>query len=106
MKSEKLNPYIIAYDITSDKTRRYIVKALQEAGLYRIQKSVFLGATTQTQINELEALFEFFIAQDQSPSDNYIIIPVNKETLSKMKFITEQEIDLDFYTGKKIVIFI
>ena len=31
------------YDITDDRTRRELIKIAQRHGLYRVQKSVFLG---------------------------------------------------------------
>ncbi len=41
------------YDITSDKARRKIAKACKKAGLYRVQKSVFLGSIEPNDLDEL-----------------------------------------------------
>jgi len=43
----------VIYDITKNKIRRKVIKATEEAGLYRVQKSVFLGATNRTQLDEM-----------------------------------------------------
>lgn len=41
------------YDITNDRVRRRIVKACENLGLYRVQKSVFLGDVDKNSIDEL-----------------------------------------------------
>ena len=103
-----MRPYLILYDISNDKQRNKIAKEMKKRGLHRIQKSVFLGATPPDLINELEELFEIFISwEEASPHDSYIIIPLNENNLTGLKVILkEPEFDLDFYLGKKIVVFI
>lgn len=41
------------YDITSDKTRRKIIKVAETKGLYRVQKSVFLGNIESNVLDEI-----------------------------------------------------
>jgi len=43
----------VIYDIVSDKIRRHVIKILKKAGLYRVQKSVFLGTVERNRIDEL-----------------------------------------------------
>ncbi len=46
--------YLVAYDISSARTRRYAVKWCKQAGLRRMQKSVFVGKGLPELIHELE----------------------------------------------------
>jgi len=41
------------YDITSDKARTKIAKLAKKCGLYRVQKSVFLGQVDSSRIDEV-----------------------------------------------------
>lgn len=41
------------YDISDDKKRRRIVKICENLGLYRVQKSVFLGDINKNSLDEL-----------------------------------------------------
>ncbi len=41
------------YDITNNKVRRKIVKICKNIGLYRVQKSVFLGDINKNSLDEL-----------------------------------------------------
>ncbi len=43
----------VIYDIVKNKTRTRISKMCEEAGIYRVQKSVFLGDLNNAQIKEL-----------------------------------------------------
>ena len=41
------------YDISDDKVRNNIVKIAREYGLYRVQKSVFLGNVNKNKMDEI-----------------------------------------------------
>jgi len=41
------------YDISDDKVRNNIVKIAREYGLYRVQKSVFLGNVNKKKMDEI-----------------------------------------------------
>ena len=43
----------VIYDIVKNSSRTKIAKACEEAGIYRVQKSVFLGELNNAQIKEL-----------------------------------------------------
>ncbi|MBI5014909.1 MAG: CRISPR-associated endonuclease Cas2 [Deltaproteobacteria bacterium] len=43
----------IIYDISVDKKRGRVAKLCKEAGLYRVQKSVFLGTIERNRLDEL-----------------------------------------------------
>ena len=43
----------VLYDIAADRPRSKAAKACLQSGLYRVQKSVFLGTLADTQLDEL-----------------------------------------------------
>jgi len=43
----------IIYDITEDKPRNKVAKLLKKSGLFRVQKSVFLGKLNSSRFDEL-----------------------------------------------------
>ncbi|MDD4157621.1 MAG: CRISPR-associated endonuclease Cas2 [Candidatus Cloacimonetes bacterium] len=48
----------VIYDIPKDKIRNKVAKLCLEAGIYRVQKSVFLGDLNSTQLKELKISIE------------------------------------------------
>ncbi|MCB0522490.1 MAG: CRISPR-associated endonuclease Cas2 [Lewinellaceae bacterium] len=45
--------YLVCYDISSNRTRRIAIKYCKLAGLVRVQRSVFTGASTHLRIQEI-----------------------------------------------------
>ncbi len=72
MKSDESLTWVL-YDISDNKSRRRVVKACQEAGLYRIQKSVFLGTVKHNRLDELSMRIEDHIDLE---SDRVYIFPM------------------------------
>ena len=48
----------VLYDIVENRTRTKIAKLCKEAGLYRVQKSVFLGTIERNRLDELRLEIE------------------------------------------------
>ena len=44
----------VIYDITSNKIRNNVIRKCKNVGLYRVQKSVFLGDLEDNKFDELE----------------------------------------------------
>ena len=83
------------YDISDDKVRNNIVKIAREYGLYRVQKSVFLGNIEKDEVDEI--IVETKKAIDLR-EDSVYIFPVcesdyKKATLLGLSF--EQDIVKD-----------
>jgi len=70
------------YDITSDKARRKIVKACKKAGLYRVQKSVFLG---NIEPNDLDELYLFSSEQINPKTDSVYIFQMTEKNFKATK---------------------
>ena len=100
-----MKTYLILYDITNNKSRNLVVKQLKRAGFYRIQKSVFMGATTTNNLQDLRELFDSLLQKEDAEFDTYVILPLNELSLKQIQFFN-MKIDLDMITGQKIVIFV
>lgn len=66
----------IVYDIEKNSSRTKIAKACQKAGIYRVQKSVFLGELNNAQRKELSSKIESLI---DTETDSVYIFPMNRE---------------------------
>jgi CRISPR-associated protein Cas2 len=68
----------ILYDIEKDKTRSKVAKLCKQAGLYRVQFSVFLGTLDQNAKDTLQLQIEALIDAEQ---DSVYIFPMSKSEL-------------------------
>ncbi len=63
----------VIYDIADDKIRFKMAKACKNKGLYRVQKSAFLGTLNRNQIDELRLVGKEIINQEK---DSVYIFPM------------------------------
>jgi len=63
----------VIYDIVDNKVRTRIARACINKGLYRVQKSAFLGMLNRNQIDELRMIFEDLIDKGK---DSVYIFPM------------------------------
>ena len=68
----------VLYDISNDRARTRVARLCKQAGLYRVQYSVFLGTLDAHQKDELELQIEEWIDPDQ---DKVYIFPMSKQEL-------------------------
>lgn len=83
MKSGEQLVWII-YDIVEDKKRNRIAKACKNKGLYRVQKSAFLGTLNKNQIDELKIICDDIIDEEV---DSVYIFPMCEEDFKKVKLL-------------------
>ncbi len=76
--------YCVAYDITCNKIRRQVIKWCKQAGLRRVQKSVFAGPVPPPQLAEL---MQHFKSISFLPSDKISLIPLDKNALKGIAFL-------------------
>ncbi len=74
----------IIYDISADKARSRVAKACKNKGLYRVQKSAFLGTLNRNQIDELRIICEDLIDADV---DSVYIFPMCEDDFKKVKLL-------------------
>lgn len=70
----------VLYDIKDDKVRNTVAKYCKQAGLYRVQYSVFLGSLDTNQKDTLELRIEEEIDIEE---DSVYIFPMNKMELQQ-----------------------
>jgi CRISPR-associated protein Cas2 len=100
-----MNVWVI-YDIESscngDRRRRKIIKGIEAFGLYRVQKSVFLGELEKNRLDELVLFSEEFIDPEK---DSVYIFPMCKEDFDAVKIIGKG-FDQDLVSGRMRSLFI
>lgn len=92
----------IIYDIKDDKKRTRIAKACKNKGLYRVQKSAFLGTLNRNQIDELKIMCEDIINPDE---DSIYIFPMCEDDFRKVKLLG-QAFDKKLVTDEVKALFI
>jgi CRISPR-associated protein Cas2 len=70
----------VLYDIENDKARTKVAKICKQAGLYRVQFSVFLGTLDKSRKDTLQLQIEELIDEE---SDSVYIFPMSKNELQE-----------------------
>lgn len=74
--------FIITYDIQDNRTRQKVGETLLDAGLQRVQKSVFEGELTHIVLGKLQHQLKKFIGK----SDSILYYPLCGNCRQKMKY--------------------
>lgn len=74
----------VIYDIVKDKTRTRIAKTCKNKGLYRVQKSAFLGKLNRNQIDELKIMCNDIIDKEV---DSVYIFPMCEDDFRKVRLL-------------------
>jgi len=74
----------VVYDIVEDKTRNKIARICLNKGLYRVQKSVFLGDLNANERDSLALECENAIDPD---IDSVYVFPMDNESFKKVKLL-------------------
>lgn len=74
----------VIYDIVETKVRTMIAKECKHKGLYRVQKSVFLGTLNRNQIDELGMVCDDLIDKNV---DSVYIFPMCEDDFKKVKLL-------------------
>lgn len=81
MKSTESLTWIL-YDIAENRSRGKVAKACKEAGLQRVQKSVFVGPIERNRLDELALRIEDLIDTDE---DKVYIFPMCEADFQKVR---------------------
>lgn len=68
----------VLYDIQKDRQRGKVAKICKKSGLYRVQKSVFLGSMDDNEKDGLELEIKELIDEE---TDSVYIFPMNRSEL-------------------------
>ena len=74
----------VIYDIVEDKTRNKVAKICLNKGLYRVQKSVFLGMMNANQRDSLSLECEVLIDPEV---DSVYVFPMDDASFKKVKLL-------------------
>jgi len=74
----------VMYDIKNDKVRTKVAKYCKQAGLYRVQYSVFLGSLEKNEKDSLELQITDIINED---IDSVYIFPMSKNELQQTSLL-------------------
>ncbi len=74
----------VIYDITEDKSRTKIAKICKGYGLYRVQKSAFLGNLNNNEIDELSLRCQDIMDEEV---DSIYVFPMGDEDFKKAKLL-------------------
>lgn len=74
----------VIYDIVDDKIRNKVAKICLNKGLYRVQKSVFLGTLNANQWDSLALECEMLINLDV---DSVYIFPMDDASFKRVKLL-------------------
>lgn len=74
----------VIYDIIKNKVRTRVAKACLSAGIYRVQKSVFLGDLNLNQIDQLGLKIEALVDLNK---DSVYIFPMCQDDFKKVKLL-------------------
>lgn len=92
----------IIYDISDDKIRNKIAKLCKDKGLYRVQKSAFLGTINKNQLDELSIVCDDIIDQE---TDSVYIFPMCRDDFRKV-ILLGQAFDKKLVTDEVKALFI
>jgi CRISPR-associated protein Cas2 len=74
----------VIYDIAKDRTRTKIAKRCLDFGLYRVQKSVFLGDIESNRVSEI-ILFSTELMNAET--DSVYVFPMCREDFDKVRIV-------------------
>jgi CRISPR-associated protein Cas2 len=86
----------VVYDITNDRLRTKAAKACLRIGLYRVQKSFFLGMLEANEMDELSLELESLIDEDR---DSVYLFPMCRPDFEKCCLLG-QAFDEDLVTDQ------
>ena len=86
----------VLYDIENDRSRTKVARYCKQAGLYRVQLSVFLGMLTKNEKDTLALKINPLINEDR---DKVYIFPMTKEEMGQ-SILLGQAFDRKLVTDK------
>ena len=72
----------VIYDISNDRTRERVARRCLDFGLYRVQKSVFLG---EVAANRVEEIVQFSLEVLEPESDSVYVFPMCRPDFERVR---------------------
>lgn len=92
----------VLYDIENDRARTKVAALCKQAGLYRVQLSVFLGELNANKLDEISLAIESLIREDH---DKVYIFPMSKTGL-KQSILLGQAFDRKLVSDQVTALFL
>ena len=86
----------VVYDIADDKTRTRVARRVLGMGLYRVQKSVYVGDLEPNRIDEIEVASKELMDEE---TDSVYIFPMCEEDFRKVRLLG-RGFDMDLVADK------
>lgn len=86
----------VIYDIVKDKARAKVAKKCKEYGLYRVQKSCFLGELNRNEVDELGLRCKALMDLE---TDSVYLFPVCEDDFKKIRLLGNS-FEKDLVTGQ------
>ena len=74
----------VVYDIAKDRTRNRVARRCLDFGLYRVQKSVFLG---DIEGNRVEEIILFSTELMNAETDSVYVFPMCRDDFDKVRIV-------------------
>jgi CRISPR-associated endonuclease Cas2 len=91
---------LVCYDIGANALRARIGRRLLEAGMERINRSVYLGQIKDTDLRRLRVWLQQAMAK-AGPDDSLIILPTTPHQTWQMEVLGKNELDIPTITGEQ-----
>ena len=91
----------VIYDISDDRARKKVSDACKNYGLYRVQKSVFLGDLNSNERDSLAIECEEWIDPNV---DSVYVFPMDEQSFKKVKLIG-QAFDKELVSDEVLTMF-
>lgn len=100
-----MNPTLICYDIEDDKLRKKISDRLIQAGLERVQYSVFLGPLKPGHAPGLIEWLSAILPDGTDSDDNILVLPLSPNSLDQLTVLGKNDIDPEALAGRLPALF-
>lgn len=84
--------YWVMYDISNNRDRNRAVKACKNKGLYRVQKSIFLGELNKNQKDELKIMMEQIVNENSDSKRILKSIEIYEEDIIQRQLLQKQDV--------------
>jgi len=74
----------VMYDITDPKRLRNTAKACLQSGIYRVQKTVYVGTLNKNQVDELRLRLE---SEMDPQTDSVYLFPMDRDNFDKANLL-------------------
>lgn len=91
---------LICYDISANALRAKLGRKILEAGLDRVNRSVYMGEIKDSDLRRLSALLRQAMAK-AGPDDSLIILPITPHQIWQMEVLGRNDLDVPTLTGEQ-----